>query len=446
VRIANEQKAILDVLKGEKNLSADVQNLKMHDNAGQLDPQCQLVDTLKIFLATRQSKKERSLGKDILEEFTKPPYGWDAGAIRVGVAALVRAGIVKIVISKKVYTNPLDSELQDAMRVGKSFNGVELVLEDIELDPDLLTEVRKLLIRLTGNKKIDETPSAISTAMESFGKDLTSRASQASVWAEAAGLPLATEFSEADEAFQKVLALTNPSHRVKEIYDLRDALEDHASIIKKVVGFVEKWKKAYLEMRDFANDLRLVRHKLPPDGACAGFLDNWDKARQDKNVIEDGVWKALQDSKASASLELQQILASFKERAINIISEGLARLPSELVKWGLPSKELEAPLAEPLKVFLKKIDEVTDLTSIIGLPEKAQALIKQMDQKILEEFEKRKPPERPAPPKKPAVSVRIAQVVPSTRIQTIDQWHIARTKIDEFVERVLQEGNEVELE
>ena len=69
-----------------------------------------------------------------------------------------------------------------------------------------------------------------------------------------------------------------------------------------------------------------------------------------------------------------------------------------------------------------------------------------LDQKILEEFEKRKPPERPAPPKKPAVSVRIAQVVPSTRIQTIDQWHIARTKIDEFVERVLQEGNEVELE
>ena len=66
VRIVNEQKAIIDVLKGSKELTADVRELKLYDKAGQLDPHCPLLDEIRVYLARRQDRKERTLGKDLI--------------------------------------------------------------------------------------------------------------------------------------------------------------------------------------------------------------------------------------------------------------------------------------------------------------------------------------------------------------------------------------------
>ena len=62
-------------------------------------------------------------------------YGWDPNAVRVGVAALVRAGAVKIVVGQKEYSNPSDRDLIDALRVAHKFNKAELILEETEVDP-----------------------------------------------------------------------------------------------------------------------------------------------------------------------------------------------------------------------------------------------------------------------------------------------------------------------
>ena len=181
VRVVNEQKAILDVLKGAKDLGTDVRELKLYDKAGQLDPRCPLLDEIRADLARRQERKERTLGKDLIAAFEGPPYGWDPGAIRVGVAALVRAAAVKVVIGKKPFTNPADEELQHALRVTHDFNKAELVLEENETDGGALTEVRALLMKLTGKRKIDETPAALAAEMETYGKGLLDRAEKAAL-------------------------------------------------------------------------------------------------------------------------------------------------------------------------------------------------------------------------------------------------------------------------
>ena len=61
----------------------------------------------------------------------------------------IRAAAVKVVIGKKPYTNPADEELQHALRVGRDFDKIELILEESEADVDTLTEVRSLLMKLT---------------------------------------------------------------------------------------------------------------------------------------------------------------------------------------------------------------------------------------------------------------------------------------------------------
>ena len=148
VRIGNEQRAVIDVLKGAKDLTTDVRDLKLYDKAGQPDPHCPLLDEIRVYLSRRQDRKERTLGKDLIAFFESPPYGWDPGAVRVAIAALVRAAAVRVVIGKKPYTNPADEELQHALRVSRDFDKVDLVLEESEAGTDTLTEVRSLLMKI----------------------------------------------------------------------------------------------------------------------------------------------------------------------------------------------------------------------------------------------------------------------------------------------------------
>ena len=95
VRVVNEQRSILDVLSGQRTQNSDVQNLSIYDRSGQIDMNAPVLDAIRVFLATRQGRNERTLGKDLLVNFSDPPYGWDPGCVRIGIAALVRAGAVK---------------------------------------------------------------------------------------------------------------------------------------------------------------------------------------------------------------------------------------------------------------------------------------------------------------------------------------------------------------
>lgn len=449
VRVVNEGRAIYDVLSGAKSVTSDVQHLRLFDQTGQIDPHTPLLDAIRTYLATRQDRKERSLGKDLVGEFIRPPYGWDAGAVRVGVAALVRAGAMRVVINKKPFTNPADPELQDALRVSRNFDKVELVLEDIELDPEVLVEVRKSLMRLTGTRKLDETPAALSEAMESFASDLLEQAGKVTLWAEPAGLPLSPHFSEGQEAFEKIMALSNPRHRVNEIHAQGETqLGTYVQAIRGTSEFVTRWGKTFTQMRDFAQAVGAIAYRLPTCGACDSFLSNWETAREQATLTQAEVWKDLQNAKAAAELELEGSLSRWREEARTLAQDALDRLPADLAASGLPADELQDRLAAPLGEFIASLDAETSITGAAALPERARQLIRQMGEAIQAERQKREerpPPDGEVQVPKPVRRIRMADVATTARIQNEAQWNLLRDRLDETVKTALADGNEVEI-
>lgn len=454
VTMVNEQRAILDVLKGSNNLSTDVRELRLFDNAGHLNPGSPLLDELRLFLSTRQSKKERTMGRDLIGEYEKPPYGWDPGAVRVGICAFVRSGALRVLINKKPFTNPADGELQDALRVSRSFDKVELVLEESEVDADVLTEVRTLLIKLIGKRKIDETPAALSTEMGIFSKELFDRASMTSHWADPARLPLPKVFIEGKEAFEKILALSNPIHRVNQILVVKDDLDGYVSSIRLVSSFVDKWGKAFSEMQDFAQNLGAVEYRLVSGGECASFLGNWRTAIDDASVTSESSWKDLQNAKANAGIELEKMLSSFRDDARGIAQGALDRLPEELNSSHLDA-ELQEPLAAPLNGFIKSLDNETAIARVAALTERAARLARELGDAIHREREKVVPPTEtsgdpqpdtpPVQSSKPVKQIRVAEVASFMRIRNEDQWNLIRNRLDETVKRELTNGNEIEI-
>lgn len=436
VRIVNEQRAILDVLNGNKNLTSDVQSLRLLDAAGQLDRHAPLLDALRTYLTTRQERQERTLGRDLLNQFTPPPYGWDAGAIRVGIAALVRAGDLRVVLNKKPFTNPADPELQNALRVSREFDRVELVLEETEPDPEVLLEVRKLLLRLAGLRKLDETPAALAEVMGTFAAELLQQAAGVARWAEPADLPLPPQFYEGREVFEKLLALTNPLHRVNEIQVQRDHLTGYVQAIRQAAEFVDKGGKTFLEMREFAFAIVYIADYLPPGGSAQTFLSNWRTARQQASLIEAGVWRELQQSKATAGLELEQQVAARREAARQEIEATLSTLPQELAARGLSAEELQETLTARIRAFLANLTTEADLARLANQPSQ---LVRELRQAIQAEVDKRRPQPKPVRP------IRIRDVVKYSRIETVKQWEQIRDRLDEAVKNALAAGDEVEI-
>jgi hypothetical protein len=451
VRIVNEQRAILDVLKGARDLTTDVRDLRLLDKAGQLDPTSPLLDSLRIYLAGRQSRKERTLGHDAINEFTSPPYGWDPGAVRVGVAALLRAGALKVLLNKKPFTNPADPELQDALRVSRTFDKVELVLEEMDMAPDLLTETRALIIKLTGRRKIDETPAAIAAEMGALATDLLTSADKVALWAEPAGLPLSSDFTEGRESLQKIISLINPVHRVNEIAVCKDRLEPCTSAIRAHAAFVEKSGKSFSELRAVASLLRGLEYRLDSKGKCVGFLTQWGDANAAATVVTPEVWKTLVNAKALADHELLSLQIQWKADARAIADKALAELPGRLAAADLHTVECQESLATPLNGFRATLDAEADPTRIAVLPDRATRLVSELAAAIAREVAARTPnPEPPKPgtdpkPEKPVKRVRVAEVVKAVRIENEDQWNAIRDRLDQTIRRELSSGNSVEL-
>jgi hypothetical protein len=443
-RVINEQRAILDVLKGAKEQTSDVRDLRIFDKAGQLDPNSPLLDSIRVYISGRQSRKERTLGRDLLDEFTKPPYGWDPGAIRVGVAALVRSGALKVLINKKPFTNPADTELQDALRVSRAFDKVELVLEETEVEADVLTHVRALVIKITGNRRIDETPSAISEKLGPLCEELLDQAARTALWAQPAGLPLPQSFVEGREVFAKILALTNPTLRVNEVHSQRSNLEAYAHAIRSLSSFVQTWGTAYTEIRGMAAALGAVEHRLPPEGKCKDFLSNWRSAVEQGVVAQENTTKDLKNSKALAEHELQKLLSTWRDEARKMAQDALDGLPVELSAAELT--DIQETLSVPLNTFLAGLENETDVARVAALPERAARLVRELACAIEAEREKRQPkaPEGEKA-RKPVKRVRVAEVASTVRIETEAQWNLVRDRLDETVRKELAAGNDVEL-
>lgn len=436
---SNEQRDITDVLIGSKNLPADVRELKLFEKSGQIDLSCALLDEIRIFLSTNKDKM-RIHGKDLLNKFEKPEYGWDPSAVRIGVSALVRAGAIKVILDKKVYMNPADTVLQENLRNGKLFDKTELEYEELDVPPEVLEAVRGLLIRLTGKRKIEETPSSLSIEMETYGKDLLKKADMVNRWAEPAELPLPPEFIEGKEVFEKINALTNPVHRVNSIYSSIDKLEKYASIIRIASDFVDKWGRAYRDMSKLATSLGALEHLLNDNGKCKAFLNNWEAAKKNKSIIDENVWKNLQDSKASASLELENNICDWRKNASDTLEKAIRDIPGRLTSHGIPS-EKENVMKEPLLTFLDNIDKVEDVTRIAALPLNAEKLIQTLDTRIDSEYKKLQGLSDKGGDKKPIHKVKIIRTI----IESEDQWKQRRDILNQEVIQELKSGNRVEL-
>jgi hypothetical protein len=256
------------------------------------------------------------------------------------------------------------------------------------------------------------------------------------------------EFDQGVEALESILALSNPVHRIKEVHARADALKRGSEAIDQAAAFREKWGMAFTELKTFATQVRAIEHFLPRGGAAARFLAEYETARSSARFVEEGVWKQIQSARASADLELQNLLSSWRTDARRIVESALERLPEDL-KQQLLEAELAHGLAAPLKAFVATLDAETEPARVAALSVRAQRLVDELGAAIRQEVEKRaaKPSTggSPPPPPRETRRLRFSDVATVRRIRTEVEWDALLKKLDERVRALLKQF-EVELD
>jgi len=455
VRITNDQKAIQDVLAGETNVTKDVAALKLFDRAGKIDLHCPLVDAIRIYLATEQAKRQKKVcGQDVLEALCGIGYGWDPNAVRVGVAALVRAGAVKVVVGQKEYSNPADRDLIDALRVARKFDKAELILEESEVPPDVLTESRKFVMKLAKKRGIDETPAAISEATESLATAILAKASEVILWASGSDMSLPASFTEGNDAWHEVLDLTNPVHRVNKVHSSQETLQKGSESIEQHAAFQKQNGPLFKELSEQVKRLEAVEHRVNPPCAIASLLEGYRAAASAASFAEKDVWNTLQSSKNQVLLELTPLLDGWRAEARDTIMQALDRLPADLTERDLDG-DLAVSLSAPLVQMRDNLDATTVPAQVAAFPDRARQLVRNLGQRIADEAAKKKPKPKTGekeggktPPPKPPREVRrirATDVASVTRVSTPQEWEQLNKKLDERVRKFLTDGFDVEL-
>jgi hypothetical protein len=439
VRIRSEQQDITDVLTGAKNLSQDVKALKLYDQAGQLDTHLPLIDEIRIYLTNRQNRKQRTLGQELLEHFEKPPYGWDPNAVRVGIAALVRAGLIKISIAKKIYTNPSDTELIAAMRNIKSFNKADVILEETEPDLAVLTSVRTMLIRLTGNRKIDETPSDITQASLKYLAEVKNKGDAAHIWARAANFPLPESFTAGMEDMETLLGLTNPLHHVQEWDAKVQGIEEELNTVLDIHAFHSAWGETFQETRDLYYKLQGIHYKIPGDNIIHHFLANFQMAEKDKTIHKKDTWHTLQDNKSHVLTEVESLKRSWREAAGSALSPLKDRIGQAKATGILTPEEISA-VELALQNMASTIEEETDLVQIALLPD---SIVTRVNEQIIRLEQVARTKDKPGGGSK---QIKRIKLIPSPRkIRAISDWNDLKKELDVEITAALADGEEVEL-
>ena len=455
VRIANDQKAICDVLFGADNPGKEVQALRLYDKAGKIDPHCPLLDSVRIYLATEQNKGHHVLGKKFLEDFAGPPTGWDPNAVRVGVAALIRSGALKLVVGKKPYSNPADPDLVDAIRVSRNFDKAELVLEETEVEPDVLTETRKFIMKLAKKRGIDETPAALCEAAGDLATAILGKAEAVDLWAGGSGMPLPAEFTEGEEAWRKVIALTNPSHRVKEVHTEQETLSKGYQAIEAHADFQKNSGTLFTELASLVGQLQAIEHRLDPASCILSLLNEYRTVKQSAAFTDKAIWKQLQSFKAQASLELTPLLDGWRNQARQQLQDALDRLPADLAAQGLDAG-LQTGMADPVVSLRDGLDVVVLPAQVAALTDRAAQAIRQLGQRITAEVRKKADAEAEVKakeegkkvetkPVRQSRPVRVGEVATVTRVSNEAEWDILRDKLDKRVRQLLKDFD-VELE
>jgi len=160
-------------------------------------------------------------------------------------------------------------------------------------------------------------------------------------------------------------------------------------------------------------------------------------------VIEDQVWKDLQNSKAGAQVELESQKAKWRDAARQVAQNAIENLPGDLQAAGITDAQLQSDLNVQLEKFRDGLSNESSITRAPLLPEMARAKVQEIEASIRTRKEELARAVAAGSgsgdgSSKKTKRVRLAELGKRHVVASVEQWD----KLDTAVRQELAAGND----
>ena len=111
----------------------------------------------------------RVQGKELLEHFSRPPYGWSQDTLRYLIAAFLVAGAIKLTIAGRDITNVGKTAI-DALKTNNAFKSVGVASRHDQIDKDVLARAAERLMELIGDQVLPLEQAICKSALKNLPK------------------------------------------------------------------------------------------------------------------------------------------------------------------------------------------------------------------------------------------------------------------------------------
>jgi hypothetical protein len=225
---------------------------------------------------------------------------------------------------------------------------------------------------------------------------------------------------------------------------VKEKLPGYVQAIGTSHEFTEKWGTAFTEMRDFAHELTAIQFRLAENGRALAFLKNWDTALAQATIMQEDVWKTLQQSRNTAQMEITELVSQLKANAEGEITAADQTIQQLFANADMPGKYDENGAKQTLENLRKELDAGTGIAAAINNVEQVKRRIAQLISSVQDEIAKVKPPV--AAEKRQKERIKVVGSGKTQTIKTEKEWNTFRDSLDKKVKTALSQNKTVELE
>lgn len=320
----------------------------------------QAIKEVEQFISLRASGNERLLVADIIERFSKRPYGWPDGEILLILGRLAAAGRISF------HAAGPSMPLPDAFEyLSNSRRRREISVQKKRLtDEALLKQARNLTQELfnalgpAGEKELFEYYCG------HFGS-WRSNLEKYKATASAGRFPGKEAIEQALLSLQRLMSNTDSVDFFKAVVDNKndylDLEEDYRDLHEFFSNQLHTWQQLQQALRRFEKN----KQALDKDGKSC-------KALIELKAIEQNASPYGQLHQVASLVEIVEainaaILAEKRQHALARVDEKIAQLQAEIAKSGIETHELSNRLLRPLQLVKADLETETSIANIYML-------------------------------------------------------------------------------
>jgi hypothetical protein len=340
-RLADDTRTVRDALK-HVTTNRDLEQLKVYKADGTLNDGNPLISTLRSRIP-QEGDDLGMIGADQLrQELEHPPFGWDGGWVKVGLALLLRASACRLIEKSQYYSDPDNTDVLQMLTKDQRFRAVRV--QSIKTDISIKEQQQiRSHIETIFHVKPPLVLAPLNEALKEQLQKLDAQAQELENWARTANCYLPQSFEAGKSLLTDILASHDPNTRLPYFLREWEKVLEMVKLVQELSRFKEAHGKNYVEVRDFYN--RMYNVEQPPE-AVSVFLESWRTLTGDRTITEARRWDELMRVYQTAQQALTNHIQHLQQEAQEELLVLEQTLPQKVAEASIPEAEQEATIAD----------------------------------------------------------------------------------------------------